>query len=391
MVDRMISALRRLFNEPRPTDVPPRRWWDWVLAIGFFVAVIVELSLRDPMPWRPAFLVLWPPLAFTLLWRRSTPLAALAGVMIPLAVFDVALARSDLPLPDIYTAAYALILVYAIFRWGSGREMQWGVAVLIVAVLVDTAAGFASVGDTIGGFVILLCTAEAGIVMRRQRGVIEATRNDARSREREQLARELHDTVAHHVSAIAVQAQAGRAVLELDPSKSAEAFASIEESASRALAEMRVVVDALRKDAPMAPQRGIDQIASLAPTGRLSLSVERRGALDGLAPQVDAALFRIAQESITNARRHGRGATAISIDLEGRRDDVRIVVDNDGDVVASRDDSDGHGVTGMTERATLLGGTFAAGPRPGGGWRTEAVLPRSTSRAAVATAEQNIS
>ncbi len=382
----MLTALRRLFSEPRPADAPDRQWWDWVLAIGFFIVTIVEVSLRDPMPWRAGFLVIWPPLAFNLLWRRSNPLLALAGIMVPLTIFDVFLARSDLPLPDIYSAMYALILIYAVFRWGSGREMQWAAALLTVAVLVDTAAGFASVGDTIGGFVILLCTAEAGIVVRRQRGVLEATRNDARSREREQLARELHDTVAHHVSAIAVQAQAGRAVLDLDPAKSAEAFASIEESASRALAEMRVVVDALRSDAPMAPQRGIDQIASLAPDARVALSVDRRGDLDGLPPQVDAALFRIAQESITNARRHGRGTTRISVDIEGRRDDVRVVVENDGETVANRvAESGGHGITGMEERAALLGGSFAAGPRPGGGWRTEAVLPRSTKRSTIPT------
>jgi len=379
----MLTALRRLFSEPRPTDAPDRHWRDWALAIGFFVLSIVEISLRDPMPWRIGFLLIWPPLAFNLLWRRSNPLLALAGIMVPLTIFDVFLARGDLPLPDIYSAMYALILIYSVFRWGSGREMQWGAALLTVAVLVDTAAGFASVADTIGGFVILLCTAEAGIVVRRQRGVLEATRNDARSREREQLARELHDTVAHHVSAIAVQAQAGRAVLDLDPAKSAEAFASIEEAASRALAEMRVVVDALRNDAPTAPQRGIDQIASLAPDARIALSVDRRGELDGLAPQVDAALFRIAQESITNARRHGRGATRVSVDIEGRRDDVRVVVENDGDTVANRAaETGGHGITGMEERATLLGGTFRAGPRPGGGWRNEAVLPRSSSRVA---------
>ncbi len=377
----MAAAIRRLFNEPRPGDVPGRHRWDWLLAFGFCVAVAIELALREATPWKPLLIAVWSPFAFTLLLRRTRPLLALTMLMVPLTIFDILLARLDQPLPDVYSSAFALILVYSVFRWGSGTEMKWAAAILTTAVLVDAAAGFASIGDMIGGFVILAATAEAGIVVRRQRGVVEATRADARSREREQLARELHDTVAHHISAIAVQAQAGRAVLATDPERATSTFDAIEESAARALAEMRVVVDVLRSDAPWDPSRGVDDLDRLGVGMSPPLRIERRGDLDGLQPQVEAAIYRIAQESVTNAHKHSDYATEVVVELDGGSDHIHLTISNDGAPVAFRPDIvTGHGLVGMEERVELLGGTFTSGPRRGGGWMVEVRLPRDARR-----------
>jgi signal transduction histidine kinase len=170
------------------------------------------------------------------------------------------------------------------------------------------------------------------------------------------------------------------------PEAALEALAVIEEEASRTLAEMRTMVTALRQgDEPeLAPQRGAADIARLAdatpgqPGPRVD--VELAGDLTALWPPVDAALYRLAQESITNALRHARHATRVVVRAEGDADEVRLTVSDDGDTGfgAGGSGTPGFGLVGMTERAHLLGGTLEAGPRPdGGGWTVRAVLPRS--------------
>ncbi len=100
------------------------------------------------------------------------------------------------------------------------------------------------------------------------------------------------------------------------------------------------------------------------------------GDLDDLRPLVGAAIYRIAQESITNAVRHARHATRIDVRVTGDRDRVRLTVRDDGDAGTSADRSSGYGLVGMTERAALLGGTLEATPNADRGWTVTAVLPR---------------
>ena len=107
------------------------------------------------------------------------------------------------------------------------------------------------------------------------------------------------------------------------------------------------------------------------------VEVTLAGELDDLSPAVGAAIYRLAQESITNARRHARHATQVTVAVTGDADQVRLTVDDDGSSgLASRAPA-GYGLVGMHERATLLGGTFHAGPTAGRGWRVEANLPRT--------------
>ena len=194
------------------------------------------------------------------------------------------------------------------------------------------------------------------------------------------MARELHDTVAHHVSAIAIQAQAGRTAASR-PDAAVDALGAIEEEASRTLAEMRAMVGALRQgeEPELAPQRGVADIHRLARGAGEGprVDVELAGDLDGLRPSVDAALYRLAQESITNAVRHARHATRIDVRVTGDNDDVRLTVRDDGDGPSGADWSLGYGLVGMTERAMLLGGTLEAGPGADGGWTVNALLPRN--------------
>jgi signal transduction histidine kinase len=200
-------------------------------------------------------------------------------------------------------------------------------------------------------------------------------------REREQLARELHDTVAHYVSAIAVRAQAGRTLAATQPAAAVDALEVIEEAASRTLTELRAIVGALRDgdEADLAPQRGVADIARLASAADgPRVDVELSGDLEGLQPILGAAVYRIAQESITNAVKHARHATRIEVRVSGDRDCVRLTVRDDGDPAPSgTDPAAGYGLAGMSERAALLGGTLEAGPGAGSGWTVTAVLPRS--------------
>ncbi|MEX1022340.1 MAG: sensor histidine kinase, partial [Dehalococcoidia bacterium] len=200
-----------------------------------------------------------------------------------------------------------------------------------------------------------------------------------RLREREQLARELHDTVAHHVSAIAIQAQAGRTLAMSRPDRALEVFAVIEEAASRTLSEMRAMVGALREGEPAAltPQPGVMDIAQFAGDGSgVRVEVELTGALDDLSPSLAATLYRIAQEAVTNARRHARHATRIDVRLHGDDRCLRLTVADDGEPATGARNPAGFGLAGMSERATQFGGTLEAGPNAGG-WTVEAVLPRT--------------
>jgi len=143
------------------------------------------------------------------------------------------------------------------------------------------------------------------------------------------------------------------------------------------------MVGALREgeEPDLAPQRGVADIERLAGTAGDSprVDVELSGDLDDLRPSVGAAIYRLAQESITNAVRHARHATRIKVCVTGDDDSVRLTVADDGDAGSTGRSSSGYGLVGMTERATLLGGTLEAGPGTERGWTVDAVLPRAGS------------
>ncbi|MGI8983906.1 MAG: sensor histidine kinase [Acidimicrobiales bacterium] len=203
----------------------------------------------------------------------------------------------------------------------------------------------------------------------------------AKFHEREQLARELHDTVAHHVSAIAIQAQAGLLLARSSSSLggATEALEVIDREAARALAEMRTMVGALR-DRQLPPAvalgRGIADVEGLAAgAGGVRVDVELHGELADVPPALEAAVYRVAQESVTNARRHAHQATRIEVNVTVSPTAVHVTVSDDG-ARRTAPGPAGYGLVGMTERVTLLGGTLTAGPNPDRGWSVRASLPR---------------
>ncbi len=374
----MVTVRRSIWHEPRPTDVPPIGRLDWLLVGVFAAAAVVEGLVRPDVTWRLLVTVLALALAPALLWRRGHPLvAALAGWGVAglLSFLQLTANAGDLGL---YSMLVVLILLYSLVRWGSGREIVVGAAFVAVVVVLGMYAASAGWADVFGGSVLLLLVVALAAVFRYRADLWQRQQREIRNQERVALARELHDTVAHHVSAIAVQAQAGGVVAGIQPEKAVEVLAAIEAEASRTLAEMRSMVRVLREEKVVdySPQLGVADLPALARADAApAVEVSVDGALAGLARPVDAALYRLAQESLTNAIRHARSATRVGIDVRRVGDAVRLRVSDDGHPAPGPAPQPGFGLLGMAERAQLLGGSLSAGPGPEGGWVVEAVLP----------------
>lgn len=383
--------------------MPPPAWRDWALAGVLAALAVLEAALRPDLPWRALSLILTVALVPTVVWRRTRPLLMVA---IAFGVLSVVPLLTRCGCPDTSTMAYALLLPYSLFRWGTGREAVIGLAVVVAKLGLWAVFDSPGASDVVAGFAVVFSVAALGGAFRYRAGARLRELDQIKLLEREQLARDLHDTVAHHVSAMAIRAQAGLAVSASQPGAAADALHVIEAEASRALAEMRAMVRVLRRDERTDQQTGrkadrrtgqaadqADQVVDLAPGRRVAdleglasraggstprVEVEIRGDVDGLAPPVEAAIYRIAQESITNARRHARHATRVDVRVTADDTSVSLRVSDDGDTSPVRPPGPpGYGLVGMTERAELLGGTCHAGPAPGGGWVVTAVLPRT--------------
>jgi signal transduction histidine kinase len=361
-------------------------WRDWVLLAAGLGGVVLEATLRDDLVWWPVAVAFAAGMVVLTLWRRSHPLVVVAlgfGAMIVLQV--ATLAAHPREQVGLYTGAVLLVLVYALPRWGSGREIVLGGAVILATGALCVVADETPVVEKVVGLVFLLLPGVVGAAVRFWVTARERQLEQVRSREREQLARELHDTVAHHVSAMVIIAQAGRVLAGADPSAAVEALEGVEEEGARTLEEMRAMVAALRDrgvGAELAPPAGVADLERLVrtPGGRLRVDLGLDGELDALPPAVDAAVYRIVQESVTNALRHAVDATELVVRVAAERHTVRVSVRDDGRRTGRG--RDGYGLTGLRERATLLGGTLRAGPGTDRGWHVEAELPgaRSDSR-----------
>jgi signal transduction histidine kinase len=375
------SVGRSVWAAPRAVGAPGPSRRDWALVGVLVTVAVLEGLLRTDVAWRPLVVLEAAALAFALPWRRTHPLGVVAagfGAVILLDAAAVVLnGRGQVGLDSML---YLLLLPYALYRWGSGREVVAGSAIALGAYGESVLREVTQLSDAVGGFVVLTLPAVLGLLVRNWSTSRARELDTMRARERELLARELHDTVAHHVSAMVIRAQAGRVVAATRPLAAVEALELIETEGSRTLAEMRAMVTALRDtdDAELTPVRGIADIERLGtsadgPTVRVTSS----GVPDGVSPAVEAALYRIAQEAVTNALRHARQAQQICVDVRGQDGLVRLTVTDDGEPVPAARLGTGYGIVGMTERAKLLGGTLTAGAGEDRGWVVDAALPAS--------------
>jgi signal transduction histidine kinase len=216
------------------------------------------------------------------------------------------------------------------------------------------------------------------------RAVADSLLEHAARGARARIARELHDVVAHHISLIAVQAEAARLTTTGMPTEGAKRLVAIGDTAREALTEMRRLLGVLREDAgtepTRTPQPGVAQLIDLVDDARESgpagVRLIVRGRSLPLDPGVELTAYRIVQEALTNARRHAPGA-AVDVELHYTSDALRLRVRDNGpgppDVAGN-----GFGLPGMRERAAMVGGTLHAGPARANGFLVEAVLPVAT-------------
>ena len=377
----MRAVLRSVWNEPRPPGPPPQRVWrDWALVGAVVPGAVLEALLRPELPGRWVAAAAAVGLAPLLLWRRTRPLLVVA-VAFGVCFAGALLVGADLGLG---TLAYLLLLPYSLYRWGSGREVLAGSAVLVAKLGSSGLFGYLSLAQVGEGCAVLGGFAVLGLALRYRAGTRLRELDRAKLLERERLARDLHDTVAHHVSAMAIRAQAGLATAPADPAAATDALRVIEAEASRTLTELRSIVRVLRRDEPaeLAPNPLVADLRELAGGNGAgpAVQVEIGGDVAGLPPAVQAAIYRLAQESVTNARRHARHASLIAVTVTADDTAVRLLVSDDGDSGAHRPArTGGYGLVGMRERAGLLGGTCQAGPGPERGWTVTAVLPRAAT------------
>lgn len=375
------NVLHSLWIEPRPAKPPRRVWRDWALVALLVSWSVVETTLREDLASRPLVLVVVLVVLAPLWWRRTHPLVAVTVSFGTLTAVDVARILAGDETGLLTSIAGVLVLPYALFRWGAGREAAIGLGIILAWLAITHVADPAGAAEVVAGYGFFLFAAALGASIRYHANTRIRDIDEAKLREREQLARELHDTVAHHVSGIAVQAQAGRAVATSHPERVIDVLAIIEDAASRTLTELRTMVGVLRAsdEADFAPQPGVADLERLVgdAEGRPIVDLELSGELDDLSPAVGAAIYRLAQESVTNARRHARRATRVTVRVVGDGERVQLTVDDDGAPGTAGENPSGYGLIGMRERATLLGGTFVAGPAAGRGWRVEAMLPRA--------------
>jgi signal transduction histidine kinase len=204
--------------------------------------------------------------------------------------------------------------------------------------------------------------------------------------ERLRIARDLHDVVAHHIALVNVQAGVASHVMDKRPDQAKEALSHVREASRTALDELRATVGLLRQsgdpEAPTEPAPGLARLDELADTFRnAGLPVEIARADDGttLPAALDLAAYRVIQEALTNVRKHaGDGAKAeVSVVRVGAYMEITVLDDGTGEDTGPADAGGpgGHGLLGMRERVTAVGGALTAGPRYGVGFRVHAILP----------------
>lgn len=266
------------------------------------------------------------------------------------------------------------------------RTRRVSVPVAVTTCLLQAAAVAASLhADEFLLMTVLLAavvTYMAGNAVRTRSAHAEAMREQATAQavaaERLRIARELHDMVAHSIGIIAIQAGVGGRVIDTQPAEARNALDAIEATSRDTLSGLRRMLTALRRDdpgaAPLGPAPGLGDLGRLAEATRdagIAVDLRTAGEPRPLPPDVDLSAYRIVQEAVTNVVRHaGTDRCRVTIGYGDGELAVEIEDDGHGGVVGA-----GYGLAGMRERVALLRGEFAAGPRPGGGFRVAARFP----------------
>jgi signal transduction histidine kinase len=314
--------------------------------------------------------------ALALLLVHLQPTAGASAVIAPaVALYSLAVRRGTRERAVAAVTAVAAIIAAEALHGGAPTVLQTLGHVLLVAIPLL----IADVHRTRHAYLELL---EERLALAERTREQEADRRA--EQERLRIARDLHDIVAHTLTTINVQAATAAQLLDRNPAHARNALETIEEASRDAIGELRAILGVLRegadRDTPLAPAPGLDQLPDLVARARED-GVDVDLEVDGMPPErltdaVSLAAFRIAQESLTNARRHAAGAD-VRIGLAFEPETLGLVVENGAPTTAAvNGTSAGVGIMGMRERAVTVGGTLEARP-VAGGFRVEAQLPYS--------------
>lgn len=361
-------------------------------VLSAVLAVFVEDGLRpDLLGWSLLLCAHVP-----LVWRRSRPLRVLVGVVAFIAPYHA------VDYTHMAAVPVGMVALYTVAVSGRPRRaLITGLLVVGVTMTVNASVAPHQVAEVlrISGWIVAVLLLGVYVRIHRQyvTSVLERAERAERTREEEarrrvaeerlRVARDLHDLLAHSITLVGVQTSVAAHVLTADPERLdreavAKALDDIADTCRSARGELRATLEVLREgtaEETRGPLPGLDGLADLAEAARTS------GAEVDLAvreveapPAVGAAAYRIVQEALTNAVRHGGGGPGLTIRVGiGKADAaLRVTVEDDGAVSAlDPSHTPGFGLVGMRERARSVGGTLEAGPRPDGGFLVAAVLP----------------
>jgi signal transduction histidine kinase len=346
------------------------------ISISVLELLLVSLVLCAPLVLRTRFpLTAWTASAVAMLWVHSAvpPSSLSSAGFVPGGV-----------------VVYVLCLYAVAVRCELWVVTSAGVITVVGAAVIHPSTVVTAV-------FVAAATIFAGLIIRSRRGsreqlaVAERRHEGERAllEERQRIARELHDVVAHHMSVIAIQAEAAPYKVADPPKELTESFAEIRASALSGLNELRRVLGVLRKDQPdTAPQPGLDDLDGLlesAHNGGVTVNVDLSGTPRPLPEGVDLSAYRILQEALSNAMRHAPGSE-VQVGLYYGESALHIEVRNGGSATGTRvtgaqhngaelGHGSGHGIIGMRERAAMLGGHLRAGPTGDGEFLVTAALP----------------
>ena len=352
----------------------------WLGVFAAFVVVTVGIVLRAGFAT---------PRAYTLLGAQVVLVATLvltapgAGWLPILLVVVAALSVYVVPVP-----AVAVVVAVNVVVVGAAVGLRGSATDALLTAMIYLLLQVASVGSTLAlqrerrmreQLAVAHVELRAAAVLRD-----ESTRSDERLR----IAREVHDVLAHSLSAITVQAGVGLHLLDRDPEQARGALTAIRAASTEALDEVRAVLGVVRGDAhddvaPLAPTwdlAALPRLVRQAEGGGLAVALDVDPAAAGLPDRLAGVVYRVVQESLTNVRRHAHGATRADVQVAVRpapHGAVTVTVTDDG-AAPGAEPEPGYGLRGMRERVESVGGSLVAGPAPspsGRGFRVRAVFP----------------
>ena len=404
----MEEVLDPKLDDGRPADTE-RAWWGDVTLTLIMAVVTIAPYLVSLVEWpRPEYiaaLLSSMVMVASLPMRREHPL-----LMMTLVAIGAAIQFFFVPFP-VLSIFVVPIASYSVARWVDGHQSRWVLWVGAVGSVIGPmrwiptiAAGYDPSSGTPWVLLVLAMTVCAGLVLtpyavgRRlresalidsQQRIVKAQRYRAILAEREQqarvaeertrneIARELHDIVAHSLSVMIVQAEGGKALATKKPEKAPEVLETIAETGREALLEMRRIVGVLRQDtdAEFSPSPSLAEIPDLVDKSGVKVELKVTGKEPVVSQALGLVVYRVVQEALTNVLKHAGPSAHATVTLAYSPTAIYVEILDDGYGAAVQGDGRGHGLQGMRERVTSMGGQLSAGPRKEGGFRVMAKLP----------------